>query len=309
MKKWIWTACSIIVIIGFFYVVTSSAKKFSYQITVNCTPTAVTRKVIHKDKWQLWWPGQKMNDTFYTYKKLKYRVDKILLDGAEITIFNNGDSVKSFLQFTGYGNDSAQFRWTSTYDLSNNPYERLTQYFQAKKINDKVISLLQNIGRKFNDPVNIYGMKIKEQRVTDSSLISLKNTFNHYPTTQEVYGMIDSIKTYIKNANGEINNYPMLNIHKTGPSIYETMVAVPTKKDLPSKGKFQMKKMVLGNILMAEVKGGVQTIIKGEKELTNYVHDYHKLSPAISFQSLVTNRLLEPDSSKWITKLYYPVFQ
>jgi hypothetical protein len=86
------------------------------------------------------------------------------------------------------------------------------------------------------------------------------------------------------------------------------MVAIPTKTDLPSEGNFSLKKMVLGNILMAEVKGGMYTILKGEEEMTNYVNDYKKTAPAIPFQSLVTNRLVETDTSKWITRLYYPIF-
>jgi hypothetical protein len=60
---------------------------------------------------------------------------------------------------------------------------------------------------------------------------------------------------------------------------------------------------------MAEVKGGLFSVINGEEELTYYLSDYKKNSPAIPFQSLVTNRLLEIDTSKWVTKLYYPIFQ
>ncbi len=100
----------------------------------------------------------------------------------------------------------------------------------------------------------------------------------------------------------------MLNVHKDGPELYEAMVALPTKSDLLSTGNFQLKKMVLGKILMAEIKGGEHTIIKGEEELTNYVNDYKKISPAIPFQSLVTNRQQESDTSKWVTRLYYPIF-
>ena len=66
--------------------------------------------------------------------------------------------------------------------------------------------------------------------------------------------------------------------------------------------------MVLGNILVGEVKGGLSTILNAEKQLANYVFDYGKASPAIPFQSLVTDRSLEADSSKWITRLNYPIF-
>jgi hypothetical protein len=42
--------------------------------------------------------------------------------------------------------------------------------------------------------------------------------------------------------------------------------------------------------------------------MKNYVEDNKKTSPAIPYQSLITNRLTETDTTKWVTKLYYPVF-
>ncbi len=94
---------------------------------------------------------------------------------------------------------------------------------------------------------------------------------------------------------------------KTGNNGYETMVAIPVDRVLDDSQDFALKKMVPGNILVAEVKGGISTVKEGEAQLENFVQDYQFVSPAIPFQSLVTNRMLEKDTSKWITKLYYPI--
>ena len=72
---------------------------------------------------------------------------------------------------------------------------------------------------------------------------------------------------------------------------------------------FELKKMILGNVIKAEIIGGIHTVNKGEDELFNYLNDYNRSSPAIPFQELVTNRIEEKDSLKWITNLYYPVFK
>ena len=66
--------------------------------------------------------------------------------------------------------------------------------------------------------------------------------------------------------------------------------------------------MILGNILEAKVVGGPATIEKGEIAMKNFAKDYGKVSPAIPFQLLVTDRNKEQDTSKWITYLKYPVF-
>jgi hypothetical protein len=65
--------------------------------------------------------------------------------------------------------------------------------------------------------------------------------------------------------------------------------------------------MVLGNILVAEVKGGVYTAEKAIEVLSVYANDKKRISPAIPYQSLVTDRMQVSDTSKWITRLFYPV--
>jgi hypothetical protein len=66
--------------------------------------------------------------------------------------------------------------------------------------------------------------------------------------------------------------------------------------------------MIAGNILVAEVKGGPYTVTNAFNSLHDYVTDHDLQSPAIPFQSLITNRLQQPDSTKWITKIYYPIY-
>ena len=309
MKKLILIVCLFILVITFIlYFLIPNAQNLNYQTTVGCTESAVSRYLINKNKWHLWWPGQIKDSTNYSYKNCNYRFGKILLDGIGTTVLNDKDSVKGFLKFIYFGNDSTQFQWTSNYIFSANPVKRFTQYLQLKNIANNIENLLGETKKYFEKEENIYGMKVLKQKVTESSLISVKDTFPHYPSTQEIYGMINSLKEYIRQKGGHEDSYPMLNVNTEDSIVYETMVAIPTKNDMPSEGKFHLKKMVLGNILMAEVKGGVSSVIKGEKELTNYVNDHKKTSPAIPFQSLVTNRLLESDTSKWITRLYYPIF-
>lgn len=309
MKKWlIIFGLLFIAIIAAVYFLIPTNQQFNYQITVNCTESAVARRIINKEKWQ-WWQGQKEDSSIYSYKNYNYKIDKILFNGLHATVSNNKDSIKGTLLFSYYGNDYTQFFWSSTYNLSTNPFKKIVQYVKLKKIEKNTEDLLQDVKKYFDKEENIYGMKIIKERVTESSMISIKDTFPNYPSTEEIYDMINSLKEYIKKTGGEETNHPMLHVQQHDSTTYEAMVAVPTKSDLPSEGKFRLKKMMVGNILMAEVKGGLYTVIKGEQELTNYVNDYKKIAPAIPFQSLVTNRLLETDTSKWITRLYYPVFQ
>jgi len=310
MRRWlllVFLALTVTVVI--IYACISFNQKFAFAAVANCTQSAAARLIVSKDNWKRWWPGQQANDSFYRYKGLNFKIDKILLYGFEATIFRNKDSAKGLLTVVPAGNDSARFEFAGRYVYSSNPVTRVLQCFRFATIRNNVENFVSDTRTYFNNQQNVYGFNVVEGKVRDSSMISTKETFNHYPDVKEVYDMIDGLRQFVKEKGGEQVDSPMLNVYADNPGRYQVMVAIPTKSDLPSEGGFQLKKMVLGNILVAEVKGGPATVRLGEENLQNYVDDYHKISPAIPYQSLVTNRMAESDTTKWVTKLYYPVFR
>lgn len=298
----------LIIIIAAVYFFIPGTKNESIQTLVTCNDAGIMRIIINESNWQKWWPGEKKSDSIYSFKNTTYKINKVLLNGFDATVYTDNDSAKANLQVLNAGMDSSLLIWGFSTPAPVNPFKKLLHYFGQSSINSNIESLTKELKKHFDKEENVYGMKVKMQTVKDSTMISLKKSLDHYPTLVEVYTMINTIKEYIKEKNGEESDYPMLNIHQEGPGKFETMVAIPTKTPLPSGGNFQVKRMILGNILMGEVKGGVTTVTEGEDLLSKYVTDHKKLSPAIPFQSIVTNRQLETDSTKWVTRLYYPVF-
>jgi hypothetical protein len=309
MKKWLVIVGIIFLgFVGWVYVFIASSQTFVYTTSAKCTQEAAARFFINKGKWQQWWPGQKKDNNLYVFRNYYYRVNKIMLNNVDLTLSNKNDSVRGLLAIVGDSNGLTTFQWNSTFKLPFNPFARLRQYREWKNIESNIISLLESTSNFFDKQENIYGMKIQVETVKDSSLITYSRLLNHYPTTEEAYNMIGMIKEFIEKNGGNENNNPMMHVQVIGPTEFGVMVAVPTVGDLPSEGNFKSKKMVLGNILTGEVRGGIYKIIQAELELKNFATDFKRISPAIPYQSLITNRLLEPDTSKWITRLYYPIF-
>ena len=154
---------------------------------------------------------------------------------------------------------------------------------------------------------NVYGMNISQEKVVDTILISTKYISNTYPTTREIYSLINDLRKYISEAGAEGTNPPMLNIANDNNS-YRTMVAIPINKIISEKGNYVFKRMIPGKILVAQVKGGEHTAMEALKQIDLYITDNNLSSPAIPFESLITNRSQEPDTTKWVTKIYYPIY-
>ena len=86
------------------------------------------------------------------------------------------------------------------------------------------------------------------------------------------------------------------------------MVAIPVDRVLQDTKNIVFKRMVPGNILIGEVKGGKCRVAESMHQMENYVNDYKRSAPAIPFESLVTDRMVQKDTTEWVTRIYYPVY-
>ena len=279
--------------------------KTESAVPLNATLPAVFRTLINDSNWKKWWPGE----TLFAYNQQTYSIKGKLFNVFDIEIYSDKDTINSRMELVSVEANTMTILWNAEQVSSNDPFKRFERYRHAKQTEKNMDAILQSLKTFLQKKENIYGVDIKETLVKDSALISTRRQFDHYPNVQEVDSMIQSLKKYIIQNNANEKNSPMLNVFDLGNSRYEAMTAIPVDKVLPKTNEFAPKFLLKGgNILEAQIQGGPYTIEKGLKELENYRADYKFDSPAIPYQLLVTDRTKEPDTTKWITRLYYPVF-
>ena len=166
--------------------------------------------------------------------------------------------------------------------------------------------ILNNFKSFISDPKNVYGISIFRGSTTDTLLLCTKYKSKTYPTTNEIYNYLNPVKESIQRQHAQISGFPMINITRSEDNSFETQVAIPTDRLLTAKDPLFVRRMVPGNFMICEVKGGNYTINEGLKQLEYFMNDYRKTQMAIPFQSLITDRMKERDSSRWITRLYMP---
>jgi len=286
-----------------------SKKAHTQTLEVECPNNAVTRNIANSANWIKWWPGEKINDSNFVYKKKKIQISIVLLNGFKATTISNDIITTLDFQFSSIGNSSAQFTLNSVFEFSKNPFKKAIQYLSYNKEKEDYVEFMNSLKEHFNSIEKLYGFKIEKQKVPNSSYISTKQSYQHFPTVDEIYSLIDEVNQYILQQKSRAVNFPILNIHTDNNKEFDLMVAIATDQNLASNNKFFLKNMMLGNILVAEVKGGNTTIEQCQQAMKYYVEDYQKSSPAISFQRLITNRLTEKDSTKWVTTINYPIFK
>ncbi len=277
---------------------------------ISCNINSLNRFVA-EGKWVNWWPGSVLHDSIankniYTFKNYHYIITGRKYNSVLIQIIQPDLVVDGAIFFVPV-KDSVLAEWRYSLETNSNPINKINLYRVTKNVDSNLWEILKDMKKFLESNLKVYGMNINEMQVKDTILVSAKFSFAKHPTTPEIYKVIDSIKNYIWQHNATETNAPMVHVWEDS-GLYKTTVALPVNKIIPENNFFSMKRMVPGKILVAEIKGGDYTSTEGMRQLGLFVTDNGLSSPAIPFESLVTNRMNEPDTSKWITKLYYPIF-
>jgi hypothetical protein len=157
---------------------------------------------------------------------------------------------------------------------------------------------------------NVYGMNIWIGTLQDTLLIATRVDKVGMPTNADIYAQVSKLSDRISKAHCHPMNSPMVNISPdtSNPGRYRLMTAIPLDCRLQDGGEFFFKRLIPWKYLIGEVKGGTGAVSNAFSNMDTYIHDHQITVMAIPFQLLVTDRRQEADSSRWITRIYYPIF-
>lgn len=287
--------------------------EFSKVMVAKAKMSVASRSLMDVSKWYQWFPGDSIKGVGSTSKRqfffngFYYSLEKKTFNAAEISISNDETALSSIVHMISINDDSIAIEWKSEIPATSNAFNRVKNYLKARRLQKNLGDILNGFKTFLGDKEKVYGVYFHEIISGDSTLVAMQCVTTNYPSTQKIYGLVHGLKKYIANQNAKENNFPMLNVKKRNDSTYETMVAIPVNKFLKGNDSILNKRFVPWKVLTADVRGGVYTVTKAMHQMEIYISDYHKEAMAIPFQSLVTDRSKEPDTLKWITRIYTPV--
>ncbi len=279
---------------------------------VNCNINSAYRSLTDQNSWAKWWPAkdslksEKVENSFY-FKGSNFWLSDKFYNSVQISIKTKNSFVNSRMEMLRNGPDSTILIWKCQIPQSFNPLKRILNYRKAEKIGSDMAQIFYNLQSFLQTPENIYGFNFHRTMSKDSTMMAIKKTASEYPTTSEIYDLINELKKFIADKGAKENNFPMLNIKKLKNHKFETMVAIPIDRELQGNNKIFFSRFVPWYVLTAEVRGGVYTVNQALHQMEIYIVDNQKTVMAIPFQSLVTNRVEQPDTLKWITYVYTPI--
>jgi hypothetical protein len=283
--------------------------KISYANSVDVSDKRALDFLSSAEGWSKWFPGEKDDRRrAFIFNKQRFLPGTSFHDAVNVNLEGDGLSAVTQIQLLPLKKDSVKLIWELSLDGSMNPFRRIKQYRAAVEIKENIKIVLDHFVAWVDKTENVYGVHIEHGKIQDSVLLSTRTIFNHYPSDSEVYNLLQKLRIYFEKFDARETGIPMLNVTNMEKAVYQTQVAIPIDKDVPETEAIRMKYMFKGNALTTDVKGGVYKINQALNALETYRRDYALLSPAIPFQSMITDRIKQKDSTMWVTRIYYPVY-
>lgn len=294
------------------------------SIKIDAKPSIVFRQVNNLRNWANWSPFEDDSTIVNTYDGPKTGtgsnrqwIGDVTGEG-NMTILESEayTHIKNKLEFgpdsgaTGNwvfadSDEGVNVSWTITISSLSYPFERLMIPVIEWMMSDMLAKGLQSLKAYSEDqpiPPHI--------QIIDTEII---NTLSIYDSTK-VDGIEDllgknysKLMKYIAKKRYSISGPPIAIYHNWDPDGFiKISAAIPLHGNF--KGRKEIKKFSIesGKAVFLEHFGGYET---GDSHLAieNYLNDFKLETKDFIWESYVTDPVLEPDSSKWQTDIYYPL--
>ena len=310
MKKWIIGLLALVLIAtACIYIFIPTELHISQVTILRSSKNASYRFLSEESNWKKWWPSDSPNkkDSF-NYNGYQYQLLPKLTTDVDVLIRHDNLDLKSTINITPLVRDSIAIQWRCTMVSGSNPVSRIFRYNEATRVKKNMADILEHFQTFMQNLDNVYGIHIDQTSTKDTLLICTKSQTSRYPTTADTYELINKLRKFIDVHGARQTGIPMRNITMMDSGVYQMMVAIPIDKFLEKKNEFFPNRLIPGQFLVAEVKGGQNSIDEAQRQIRLYMEEYKRLSMAIPFESLITDRSIQPDTTKWVTKLFNPVF-
>lgn len=119
--------------------------------------------------------------------------------------------------------------------------------------------------------------------------------------------MYGELETMLKKAKVEITGYPFAMYPSYSETSMDMICAMPVAADAKVPAKYKVETVEVGSAIKGIYKGDYNNLMALHLELDQYLQYKGLTMNGAPIEVYVTDPMLEKDTSKWITEIYYPI--
>jgi len=304
------------------------------SITVNAAPSAIYEEVSNFENFNNWSPWHAIDpNTEYTYDggtsgegaKMSWTSDhKDVGSGSQWIVETiKNQSVKTNLVFEGFEDpaeanfilepDGDQTKVTWTFDAK---FSGLFKYFGVAMdgmLGPQYETGLQNL-KSVAEAKPTYGVDVGIEQVDAIAYLGILETITEDEMGQisEKMGQLfGELISFMAGNNIEMAGMPMTVYPSWGDNSFDMECAIPVAaelKDLATDNeRILLKSTNAGQAVKAVHMGDYHQLESTHQEIDRYVKDHNLTASGAPYEIYITDPGEEPDTSKWVTHVFYPV--
>jgi len=203
------------------------------------------------------------------------------------------------------GNDGVNVSWTlRVYDL-NYPMGRLFGFFIDEMMEPMQKKGLKNLKKLCEELPSPPDIQIVDVNTTPSLIIYDSATVSNIGNMLEKnYNLL---MQYIMKNKIQMAGAPFAIYHNWDPNgIIRISAGIPVANKVAGAGKIQYYEIPAGKAVFAEHIGGYNTE-STHYAIDDYLRDFNLNTKDYIWEAYITDPSTEPDSTKWVTYIYYPL--
>jgi len=299
------------------------------RLLLNATPENIFYQLNTLQNWEKWSPWIQMDTSVKmqysgpesgvgaTYKWLSKNKD---MGKGSLSIISSFpvDSIQFLMDYGKNGRSTGKFilkkenqgtnlTWSIESNLGMNPLSRWFGLFSDRMIGPDLEKGLANLDQLMAGLKIVDGYEIIEYEMPSRVLITDRDTASAATVTLKISGMYNRIYRFLKSESLPPAGSPTAIFYHYSKMNFDIEACVPVDSILqvPEGINCIIKKMQ--KTILVKYFGPYKSISEAYNALETYLNNNGLQVSGPGWEEYVTNPLIEPDSNKWQTNIYFPL--
>jgi len=299
------------------------------RLIISATPENVFHQINTLKNWEKWSPWMQMDTTMHlvysgpesgagaTYKWMSNNknigkgrlsiISSFPFDSIQILMDyeKNGKSTGKFLLVNV--NQKTNLIWSIESNLGWNPLTRWFGLFSDRMIGPDLEKGLANLDQLMSGIKIVDGYEIIDYEMPAMVLITVRDTASATTITLKLPKMYSKISRFLKSGSLPPAGSPMAIFYNNSNRNFDIEACIPVDSVVKVPEGLNCRLKNEQKTIMVKYFGPYKYISGAYYALERYINNTGLLVIGPGWEEYVTNPLMEPDSNKWQTNIYFPV--
>ncbi len=226
---------------------------------------------------------------------------------TDLDFGEDGTGKGGFIIEPAEGGNKVTWYMDSEMDGMFQKYKGLMMTGMMEKIFDQGLNDIKNLAENMPPPSIAPEMSIEETTVAAQDYLAVRDTISIATIGMKLgqyYGMIQGV---MKKQGLNMTGMPFAIYYTNSPDSWEMEAAIGTDKPGKPDGKVKPGKLNAGNAVVAHYFGDYHGLGAAHEAIDKYVAEKGKKVIGAPWEVYVTDPMMEKDTAKWQTDVFYPV--